>query len=184
VLHASMTEAQLCHLTAEQIRARPHPAVNPIAWALWHAARCEDFGVNRLLADRPQVLDDEEWMRRLGAHRRDVGREMTPAEVDELADRLNPDALRSYWDAVGRRTVEVVTALSPAALDEIADVALVRRVVFDEGTFQGDQREEVVRILTGRSRSDTLAYLGLTHLWDHFGEIGVIRGLWQHRGHS
>jgi hypothetical protein len=37
-----------------------------------------------LVADRSQVLDDEEWMPRLDVYRRDIGQGMTVGEVDEL----------------------------------------------------------------------------------------------------
>ena len=47
-------------------RARPH-GLNSIAWLVWHVARCEDGGLNRLVIDRPQVLDDPtaRWMERM-----------------------------------------------------------------------------------------------------------------------
>ena len=48
-------------LTDDQMRLRPQPHMNPIAWLLWHIARCEDLGVNRLIANRPDVLDGEGW---------------------------------------------------------------------------------------------------------------------------
>ncbi len=48
----------LMELTDEQIRTAPDPAVNPIAWTLWHITRAEDLGVNRLAVDGKQVLDD------------------------------------------------------------------------------------------------------------------------------
>jgi hypothetical protein len=34
-----------------QWRARPH-GLNSIAWLVWHVARCEDGGLNRLVIDR------------------------------------------------------------------------------------------------------------------------------------
>ena len=44
-------------LTEAQVRGRPVPGVNPIAWLIWHALRVEDVCVNRFVLDRPQVLD-------------------------------------------------------------------------------------------------------------------------------
>jgi hypothetical protein len=181
-LHGPMTADRLGQLTEEQLRTRPHPAVNSVAWVLWHVARCEDFGINRMVGDRSQVLDDEEWMPRLGVYRRDVGRGMTVGEVDELGAALNLDSLRSYWEAVGRRTTAVVASCSPDDLDKVIDATHRRQVVFDEGFVQRDQREEVVGILTGWTRGYALNYLGLTHSWEHVGEIGVLCGLWRYRG--
>ena len=48
-------------LTDEQIRTCPHPAVNSIAWLVWHMARVEDVAVSRLVARRPPVISDSEW---------------------------------------------------------------------------------------------------------------------------
>jgi hypothetical protein len=38
----------------EALRYRPSPAINSAAWLIWHIARCEDVGVNRLVADPPR----------------------------------------------------------------------------------------------------------------------------------
>ena len=91
-VHTVMTSRLLDGLTDEQLRQRPH-GVNSIAWLLWHLARCEDVGVNRLVVDRPQLLDDEGWLARLGVPRRDIGTGMTS---DELSARVDLAALRDY----------------------------------------------------------------------------------------
>jgi hypothetical protein len=180
--HGPWTEERLGDLTEAQLRTRPHPAVNSVAWLLWHLARVEDLAINRFVADRSQVLDDEEWMPRLDVYRRDIGQAMTFGDVDDLGARVNLDSLRSYWDAVGRRTADVVGALTPTELDEIIDAARVHRVIFDEGAIQGRQQGEIEGIWAGMSRGYTLAYLGLTHTFYHFGEMDVIRGLWGRPG--
>ena len=105
--HTSMTDQLLEGLTDEQLRARPH-GVNSIAWLLWHIARCEDVGVNRLVADRPQLIDAEPWLARLNAPRRDIGTGMTSDEVTDLSERVDLAALRAYWDALYRRTLAIV----------------------------------------------------------------------------
>ena len=48
-------------LSDEQMRARPQPMVNSLAWLIWHMARVEDAGINRLVANRSQVLDEGNW---------------------------------------------------------------------------------------------------------------------------
>jgi hypothetical protein len=57
-IHTTLTDALLQDLDAAQLRRCPAPGVNAIAWLLWHMARCEDVGVNRLVSDGRQVLDD------------------------------------------------------------------------------------------------------------------------------
>ena len=56
-LHGRFTDDLLSGLTEDQLRHRPHPGVNTIVWLLWHIARAEDIGVNRLLVDGREVLD-------------------------------------------------------------------------------------------------------------------------------
>jgi hypothetical protein len=82
-LHRGLVDDLLGKLTEAQVRGRPHPGVNTVAWLLWHAARIEDVGVNRFVAERPQALDAG-WLDRLKVGRRDVGTGMDDAEVDTL----------------------------------------------------------------------------------------------------
>lgn len=107
-------------LTDDQMRLRPHPSMNSIAWLLWHVACGEDM-LNRLLAHRPFVLDEEGWVRRLNLSRRDVGTGMTDAEVAEFSARVDIAALRAYHAEVGRRTQEIVQGLRPEDLDVVPD---------------------------------------------------------------
>src|SRR6266704_5194407 len=108
-LHRLLIDDLLKGLSDAQVRGRPTPGVNTIAWLLWHMARIEDVGVNRFLVDGTQVLD-EGWGARLGVARRDVGTGMSDGEVDELSARIDLPALRGYWEAVTARTLGVVEA--------------------------------------------------------------------------
>ena len=180
--HGVRIDETLEGLTDDELRRRPHPALNSITWLLWHIARTEDMSVNRFVGDRSQVLDDEEWMPRLGIYRRDIGLGMTYDEVDDLSKRVNLGALRSYWGSVGRRTVDIVTALTPDDFDRVNEGPHVRRVIFDEGAIQGEHREGVLGHWSGMTRGYALAYMGLTHTFVHLGDMGIIRGLWGHPG--
>ena len=133
-LHGPFTAQLLDGLTDDQLRQRPH-GVNSIAWLLCHLARCEDVGVIRLVADRPQVVDDEGWLTRLGVPRRDIGTGMTGDEVDELSERVDLGALRAYWDAIYRRTQEVLRGLDPADLTRPVDPGHIHRVSVEEGAL-------------------------------------------------
>src|SRR5262244_3517912 len=59
-VHSGLVDGLFGSLSDTQLRARPHPGVNTIAWLLWHSARIEDVALNRFLTDRSQVLD--EWI--------------------------------------------------------------------------------------------------------------------------
>lgn len=176
-LHGGLVEGLLAKLPEAQLRARPHPGVNTIAWLVWHSARIEDLAVNRFLAGRPQVLD-EGWIERLAVPRRDVGTGMTDAEVDGLSARIDLQALKGYWDAVGARTLEVVEILRGSDLEALVPGERVRDAVrADLAVAPG------VEWLTdfwagGRTRAWILAQTALLHPYGHYYEARVVSGLW------
>ncbi len=180
-LHGRLVDDLLRGLDADRLRRRPHPGVNTIAWLLWHTARIEDVGVNRLVADRPQVLDDEGWLGRMKLDRRDVGTGMTDAEVDDLSSRVDLDALRGYWDAVSRRTLGVVETLRGRDLEAPVPAEHVKRVAFEEGAVAPGAAWLAEFWGGGRSRIWLLSQTPLLHVMGHYDEARVVKGLWGHR---
>lgn len=168
-------------LADEQVRRCPHPAVNSIAWLVWHMARVEDMAVSRLVARRPSLISEADWQHRLGVTRRDVGTAMTDDEVDELSARLDLDGLRAYWRAVGERTVGMVQVLRPDELDETNEPEYVRQVCAEDGLFV-EPAGWVVEYLAGKSKGLMLSQFALTHLFGHIGEARVTRALLGLRG--
>jgi uncharacterized damage-inducible protein DinB len=167
-LHMQVERDFLRGLSDEQIRFRPD-GLNSIAWLVWHMARCED-ALNLLLVGRPQVLDEEHWLPRLHLSIRDVGTEMADDEVSDLSARINLTALRDYYAAVGRRTVEVVQSLRPEALDELPDLQRLRA----EGVFRDKALWAIVE-REGQTKGWWLGQLGIAHSQSHRGQATVIR---------
>ena len=175
-LHHGLVEGLLSRLPEAQLRGRPHPGVNTIAWLLWHSARIEDVAVNRFLADRPQVL--EEWLERLGVARRDVGTGMSDAEVDDLSARIDLEALRGYWDAVTARTLDIVDTLRGSDLEAVIPGERVRSVVLSEGAVAPGVEWLTEFWAGGRTRAWVLAQTALLHPYGHYYEARVAAGLW------
>ena len=173
---ADMAGSMMDGLTDQQVRVAPRSGVNTIAWLVWHVARVEDVGVNRLVADDRQVFDRGEWAPRLNVPRRDFGTGMTPDEVRDLSARIDLAALRAYWQAVGHRTEEVVHGLRPEDLDQVNDAAYVRGVVEHDG-FVTEDALWVRDYMEGQTRGFFLCHLALTHNFVHLGEANAIRGL-------
>jgi hypothetical protein len=123
-LHRQVEREFLRGLSEAQMWRRPD-GLHSIAWLVWHMARYED-SLSLLLAGRPQVVDEEAWLPRLQVSLRDTGTGMRDDEVSDLSARLDLAALRDYYIAVGRRTVEVVRSLRPEALDERPDLDRLR----------------------------------------------------------
>ena len=169
-------------LTDEQIRAKPHPAVNSIAWLLWHVARTEDVAVSAFVAVRPQLAEEEDWFARLNVPRRDIGTGMTDDEVAELSTRIDLRALDAYWDAITRRTRSLVEGLDPAALDEVVDPAAAHEAIMKGGLLQESQQWAWDHWQRGFTRGYFLNYLAASHVTLHIGEARVARALHGFRG--
>lgn len=175
-LHDEFVPALLDPLSDDQVRGRPHPEMNPIAWLLWHMARAEDVGVNRLVTGEPQVLDGDGWAERMNVGRRDLGTSMPRGEVTELAGRIDLGGLEAYRRAVARRTTRAVEELEPARLDEPVDRPLVERVLHDEGAG-GPDAGWLVADYADQTRGWCLNHFGLTHNYYHLGQAVLLRKL-------
>lgn len=176
-LHGGLVDSLFSKLSEAQLRGRPHPGVNTVAWLLWHSARIEDVGVNRFLSDRPQAVD-EGWLGRLKVPRRDVGTGMSDAEVDELSLRIDLEALRGYWEAVTTRTLAVVETLKGTDLEGLVPGERVRSVVLSEGVVAPGAEWLTEFWAGGRSRAWVLAQMALLHPFGHYYEARVAAGLW------
>ena len=174
-VHTGLVDGLFGSLSEAQLRARPHPGVNTIAWLLWHSARIEDVALNRFLTDRPQVL--EEWIGRLAMPRRDVGTGMTDAQVGDLSARIDLQALRGYLGAVTARTLAAVGMLRGSDLEAPVPGDRVKSVVLAEGVVAPGAEWLTEFWAAGRSRAWTLAQTALLHPYGHYYEARVAAGL-------
>jgi hypothetical protein len=163
-------------LSEKQMRTRPHEAVNSIAWIYWHVARAEDIALNRLASDGSQVFDDEGWANRLQVPFRHFGVEMTKAEVSALSEQVDLAAVGAYWDAVRKRTLQVVDGLDSSTLSSDVSPEYIHKLVYDEGVG-GSAAEFVQSVWHDLTRGNYLMYLGLTHTFVHLGEAKTVQSL-------
>jgi hypothetical protein len=176
-LHGALTDNLVSDLTDEHLRRRPHPGVNTLAWLLWHMARNEDVAVSRFVVRQPQLFDEGGWSARLGVPRRDVGTSMTQDEVSDLSAGIDLVELSAYWRAIGERTQHLLQGLSATDLDEVNEAAYAERVLADEQFLSPRAAWALDAVVSGKTRGQTLATLGLTHPYTHLGEARVVRGL-------
>ena len=158
------------------MRQRPHPRVNSIAWILWHLTRVEDAGLNRFVVDGSQVLDDGSWMEKMNLPIRHNGGDMNFAEVDDLSQRINLQALQEYSKAVQLRTREVVSQLTYDSLDSVMEEDYLRVILFNEG-LASPRSAGLLQNYLGWTKGKCLMNFGMTHPYQHVGEIGVIASL-------
>lgn len=176
VLYTYYLEGIWKSVPEDQLRQRPHPRVNSIVWNLWHLTRVEDAGLNRFVVDRHQVLDEGGWLARLHVPWRHQGTEMSFPEVDDLSQQIDVRAMHDYSQAVQSRTLDIVKQLDPDSLDAVMEVARLRKIVLEEGLAH-PRATGLVENYTGWSKGRCLMSFGLTHPFQHVGEIGVISSL-------
>lgn len=160
-------------LNDEQMRSCRHN-LNSIAWILWHMARCEDVAINRIISEEEQVLDTDNYDRRLRVQRRDIGTSMSFNEVINLSILIDIDSLREYITEVATKTQKVIRELPPEQLDQIPNPAYLMRVLFEEGALNKNS-EWVAEQYSDRTKGWFLGHLGLTHPRGHLGQIILLR---------
>src|SRR5262249_49769208 len=106
------------------------------------------------------------------------GTGMTDAEVDAFSARVDLAALRGYWDAVTRRTLAVAEALRGEDLAVHVPAERVRRVASEEGAVSPGGGGPTDFRAAGRSRAWFLAQTPLLHVYGHYFEARVAKGLW------
>jgi hypothetical protein len=101
---------------------------------------------------------------------------MTFADVDDLNQRIDLAALHAYGRAVQVRTRAIVTHIDRVDLDARLQRERVRAIVIDEGLAHADA-SDLVDTYTGWTKGKCLLNFGLTHPYQHVGEMGVIASL-------
>lgn len=165
-------ERQLSH---KQLITRPQPSTNSVAWNLWHVSRAEDVGVNRFVADRPQVLNAH-WMAEMNLPLRHHGYAMTSTEVDALNQAVNLTGLNAYRHAVAAQTRDVLANLDAFDLEREMDAERLRHILEDEGVAH-PLATDLFESYLGRSGERNLFGYAITHGFQHVGEIDVIISL-------
>lgn len=129
------------------LRCVPPKFEHSIVWIIWHLARIEDMTMNGLLAGKKQVFFRGNWLRKLNVTESHSGNVvMDDADVSELSQAIDIDALKKYRLAVGRSTREAVKALEldelerkvePARLQELLEDGSVVEAASDLLTYWG-----------------------------------------------
>ena len=106
----------------EMVRCVPPKFEHSITWIIWHLARIEDMTMNGLLAGKPQVFHQDDWLPRLNITIHHSGNVvMDDADVTKLSQTIDIDALKSYRLAVGRSTREAVRSLQAEEFKQKVD---------------------------------------------------------------
>jgi hypothetical protein len=179
--------AVLDALTDAQARTRPDPVLNSPVWLVWHLARTEDWYVNRFVVDQPQVLEQGDWLPRLGIAETRVGTAMQDEEVGDVSERLDRTALRAYREAVHARTGAVLADLRTDELDQLLDPDRLARLFaapdgFGERAATLTWAEPVLVQWRQLPRGWFLSQATLIHPATYIGELRAVASLVGWRG--
>lgn len=101
---------------------------NSIIWHIWHITRIEDMTMNVLVHHDEQVWHSGGWGQKLQTHYAHSGNEMTEAEIANLSANLDIQALLQYRVAVGRKTREIVSCLSPGDFKQNVEASRINEL--------------------------------------------------------
>jgi hypothetical protein len=167
----TMQDDTLKRLGEEQVRATPDGLCS-IVWHIWHMTRIEDVTVNTMLRGVPEVLDQSDWLARLGVEERHVGTGDTDDEVRGFSEQVDVAALLAYRDVVGRETRGWVRELDFAELDVMPDIAARLAAA---PPIVSERAAWLPRFYRGKSAAFLLTFPITNHGFLHWAEARVTR---------
>ncbi len=134
----------------------------PMCWHFWHTYRIEDLVTNILIADKPQIFNDE-IQKKINSPITDTGNAMEFDEAIEFGKQLNVAALKDYIITVGKNTRTIIENLT---LEQINSMVPEERVmqILRVGGVTADVRSVWLLVYWGRL---TVGGMILTPLTDH-----------------
>ncbi len=131
--------------------------------------------MNILIAGRPQVLSEGDWIERLNLSRHDIGTSMNDEEVRGISEQIDIPTLLAYRNAVGRRTREIVRDLRVEELDEPVDSVRAAKLLEEGAVVEGARR--VAEFWGGEKKATLLSLPATGHPFMHLAEALTIRRL-------
>ncbi|WP_260866821.1 DinB family protein [Paenibacillus sp. Y412MC10] len=116
----------LCEGTLRKYPVTAPDTKNSIVWHIWHITRIEDMTMNVLVNNDEQVLHSGQWNKKLNVNYPHSGNEMTEAEITDLSENIDIQALMAYRIEVGRKTREVVSRLLPNAFNQKVEAERIK----------------------------------------------------------
>jgi hypothetical protein len=174
-VHAEM-QTILAKVPEYRLRMRPHAEMNSMVWSIWHSIRSEDACISRFVVPNQQVLTTEHWNVRMGVNYTGDGFGMNSADVTELSNTINIEALAAYGRAVAAQTATVASHVIDWDLTVPFSAAEVRNACV---TYADLDHDDVVGTIEYMGSMTKGAYL-LKHVYGHtqyhLGEMSAIDG--------
>jgi hypothetical protein len=166
-------------LTPDELKSRPSPHSNSIAWLTWHCARTEDVAINTVLRGAEQIAAGDGWTTRLGVEATDIGTSMGDDEVATFAESVDPLVVIEYWQAVQKNTHEWLKAADLGVLDDAPDVK-ARLASAPASLRPGAGWVEA--LWSGQLGAFFVSWVAVGHQYVHLGEMLATRTALGHKG--
>ncbi len=154
-------------------RCIPVKMEHSIAWVIWHIARIEDVTMNLLIADGSQVMEQDNWLKRMNATIQHSGNAMDEESIVAFSTMLDLDALRAYRVAVGQRTREIVKALSAKQLRQKVEPSRLQRIRDERAILE--TAGEIIAYWGRRTAAGLLLMPATRHNFLHLNEAARIK---------
>lgn len=134
----------------------------PTCWHFWHTYRIEDLVSNILIADKPQIFNDE-IQKKINSPITDTGNALEFDEAIEFGKQLNVVALKDYIITVGKNTRNIIENLTFEQINAMVPEERVMQIL-RVGGVTTDVRSVWLLVYWGRL---TVGGMILTPLTDH-----------------
>jgi hypothetical protein len=167
-------EDEIWHELSEAgFRCIPPKFEHSIAWIFWHLTRIEDITMNRLIAGRPQIYNQDDWAARLNVAACDTASAMDQQAIQTLSTELDKPAMREYRQAVGQATREIVRQLRPGDFKKKVDPANIQQVRAERGVVP--EAGWLLEYWSGLTIAGLLLMPPTRHIFVHFNEAQQIK---------
>jgi len=170
----SYADAILNDMDEEAIRRIPRNEDHSVAWLLWHMARIEDVAMNILVAGGQQIMNQGDWLGRMGIDVVNTGNLMDEADVAKLSAAVDIEALKAYRLAVGRGTRAIIQNLQPERLKERTDPSRLERVMAEGAVVE--EARDLVDYWSKRTIAGLLLMPATRHNFVHLNEAKRLKG--------
>ncbi len=160
-LHQGLQEA-VSDLTPEEWNYLGEGTGNSIAFLMWHSVRTEDNILRFILQGRPTIWQEGSWHERLGLPPRVQGTGMATSEA------------RSFHIADPALFMQYAQQVWQEYEDYLASV--------DDGGKALSERVVTVKPLGEMPAIQSIGQVCISHLFMHYGEIALLRGMLGKRG--
>lgn len=99
-----------------QTTSKKYQGYRTLAFIIFHMTRIEDICSNTLISETPQIIFQDNWVKKLNVDRVDTGNSLTRDEMLTFSKLVNQKALFDYRLAVAKQTRMIIENLTPADL--------------------------------------------------------------------